>query len=139
MTAAMTSPSAGEGAEVERARLRARRDARRLAASVLGTEVVVFWLGIIAAVTLSGVSRPVAIAVGAALALGCVLAAMLLRTRAGYVLGSVIQLLAIACGVVVPVMFILGVIFAGLWVAAWRLGVQAIRSADQAGRSSGTS
>jgi hypothetical protein len=37
----------------------------------------------------------------------------------------VLQVLVIAAGVVVPVMYVLGVIFAGFWVLAIRMGRRA--------------
>ena len=38
------------------------------------------------------------------------------------VAGSVLQLLVIAAGVMVPVMYVLGVIFAGFWILAIWMG-----------------
>ncbi|MBX6371033.1 MAG: DUF4233 domain-containing protein [Acidothermus sp.] len=108
---------------------RARREAHRLAAGVLGMEVVVFWLGIIAAVVMAGIAPAVAIPVGVGLAVGCIIAAAGLRRRWGYLLGTVMQVLAIACGIVVPAMYALGVVFSALWVTAIFLGAKAIREA----------
>jgi hypothetical protein len=41
-----------------------------------------------------------------------------LKRPFAYVAGSVVQLLAIATGFLVPIMFFLGVIFAALWITA---------------------
>ena len=46
-------------------------------------------------------------------------------TRPVLVLGSVLQVLVIAAGAVVPVMYALGAIFAGFWVLAIWMGRRA--------------
>jgi hypothetical protein len=50
-----------------------------------------------------------------------VLAAALLRRRAGLLLGTALQLALIACGFLTGAMFILGVIFTGIWLYLLRL------------------
>ncbi len=60
------------------------------------------------------------IALAAALAVSLLLTAGLARRRAGRVIGSVLQLLFIASGFLAWPMWILGVMFALLWVAALR-------------------
>ena len=57
------------------------------------------------------------------------LAAGLLRTSAGYVLGSVLQLVVLASGFLLPAMFFLGALFGGLWVLAIVLARKADRYA----------
>ena len=52
----------------------------------------------------------------------CLLLAGLLRWEAAYLVGWVIQVAAIALGFVVPMMFVLGGIFAMLWGTAYFLG-----------------
>ena len=52
----------------------------------------------------------------------CLVVAGLLRREWGYLLGWVIQLWAIALGLVVTIMFVLGPIFALLWGSAYFLG-----------------
>ncbi|HET9188272.1 MAG TPA: DUF4233 domain-containing protein [Acidothermaceae bacterium] len=112
-----------------------RRDAikgkRRLASSVLAMEVVVFWLAIIVAIVSSGVAAPAALGVGGALAVGCVVIAARITRKWAYVAGSVLQVGAIACGVVVHTMFFIGALFALLWFAALRVGDSAIRVAER--------
>ena len=90
---------------------------RRLGASVLGMEAIVVALAIPVAIT-CGASRPPAVTVGVGLAILCVLVAGMLKRPSAYVAGSVIQVLAIATGFLVPAMFFLGVIFAALWITA---------------------
>jgi hypothetical protein len=112
-----------------------RRDAikgkRRLASSVLAMEVVVFWLAIIVAIVSSGVAVPAALGVGGALALACIVVAARITRNWAFVAGSILQIGAIACGVVVPAMFFIGAVFALLWFAALRVGDSAIRVADR--------
>lgn len=92
---------------------------RRLCGTVLIMEAVVIALAITPAVTLEHVRGSVAGAVGGGLAvLGLLLGGMIGRPRKGWVLaaGSVYQALVIAAGVAVPAMYVLGIIFAALWI-----------------------
>lgn len=132
----MTQPQAELTDEELAARVaQVRRDAikgkRRLASSVLAMEFVVFWLAIIVAIVSSGVAVPAAVAVGGALALACIVIAARITRRWAFVAGSVLQLCAIACGVVVHTMFFVGAVFALLWFAALRVGDSAIRVAER--------
>jgi len=95
-----------------------RSPMRTMAASMLVLEAfVVFFAGLVAK-DLSGISTRAALAVFGALALACLVTAGVLRSRVGFVLGSVLQVAVIATGVLVPAMFFLGAVFAGLWLAA---------------------
>lgn len=98
------------------------KETRRLFASVLGMEAIVFWLAIIVAIVMSHVDAVLAISVGATLAVACFVLAGMLRHHWAYVAGSVLQVLAIASGFIVPAMFVIGILFAGLWVWAFRMG-----------------
>ncbi|MEV4369676.1 MULTISPECIES: DUF4233 domain-containing protein [unclassified Nonomuraea] len=91
---------------------------RRLGASVLGMEAIVAGLITPVAITVGGVAPALAVTVGIGLLVLCVVAAGLLKRPFGYVMGSVIQVLAIATGFLVPTMFFLGAIFAALWITA---------------------
>lgn len=55
-------------------------------------------------------------------ALLCLIAAGLVRRPVGLWLGSLVQVLLIASGLVVPSMYLVGVVFAVLWVVAIVLG-----------------
>lgn len=46
----------------------------------------------------------------------------LVAAPGGYLGGSIAQVLVIACGIAVPLMYLLGILFAALWVTAYRLG-----------------
>jgi hypothetical protein len=99
-----------------------RSPSRVLAATVLCFEaLVVFFAGLVAK-DLSSASPAVALAASGGLALACLLCVGLLRTRAGYVLGSVLQVGVLAAGLWVPVMFFLGLVFAALWAFALVVG-----------------
>jgi hypothetical protein len=91
---------------------------RRLCAGVLGMEAIVVALIIPVAITLGGVRPGVAVAVGAGLAVLCVVVAGLLKRPFAYVAGSVLQALVIATGFLVTPMFFLGAIFTALWITA---------------------
>ncbi|GIH70220.1 DUF4233 domain-containing protein [Sphaerimonospora thailandensis] len=91
---------------------------RRLCASVLGMEAIVVALSTPVAITINHVSAPVAVTVGIGLAVLCVVVTGMLKRSFAYIAGTVLQILAIATGFLVPVMFFLGVIFALLWITA---------------------
>lgn len=91
---------------------------RRLGASVLGMEAIVVALATPVAITVGGVEPALAVTGGIGVAVLCVVATALLKRPIGYVLGSVAQVLAICVGFLVTAMFVLGAIFAALWIAA---------------------
>lgn len=100
----------------------ARSALRQLAATILVLEAFVVGFAALVAFGLRAAPASTVWGVGAGLGLALVIAAGLLRWRAGIVLGSVLQLAVLAIGVVVPMMFVVGGIFALLWVIALRLG-----------------
>jgi len=124
-------PSEYDGDDVARMYREAVKGKRRLTSSVLGMEVVVFWLAIIVAIVQDHVSVAAALAVGGALAVGCVVVAGMIRRSWAYRAGGALQVLAIACGFVVTAMFVIGGIFAVLWVVCIRLGDAALGRAEQ--------
>ncbi len=99
---------------------------RRLCATVLVMEAIVIGLAIPVAITIVHVSPRVAGVAGGVLAVAAVvLAGLVGRPRLGsgpLVAGSVLQVLVIAAGVLVPVMYALGAIFGGFWVLAIVMG-----------------
>ncbi len=98
---------------------------RRLCATVLIMETVVIGLSIPVAITIAHTRPGTAGVAGGALAVAAVLlAAVVGRPGQRWTLaaGSILQALVIATGVVVPVMYVLGVIFAALWATAIWLG-----------------
>src|SRR5215469_12355236 len=97
---------------------------KRLCGTVLGMEAVVVALCIVPAMVLEHVRGAVAGGVGGGIAIIAILLAGLVgRPGKGWALvaGSLLQLVVIAAGVVLPVMYALGVIFAALWFGGIRL------------------
>ncbi len=100
-------------------------DARRVfAASVLAGETLVLVLAALVAVRLDLVPSAQAWGFTAALVLLGLLAIGLLRTRAGYALGWVVQIGMLAASTTVPTMIVLAVVFLMLWVGALALGAR---------------
>jgi len=73
-------------------------------------------------ITVEGVGTGTGLAVGLGMAAAAVVIAGLLRREWAYYAGFGLQVAAIGLGFVVPVMFALGVVFGGLWTAAYLLG-----------------
>ena len=109
---------------------------RRLCATVLIFEAIVMGLAIPVAITISHVSARSAWSADGGLAVAAVIVAVAISMRSigasgqriALVTGSILQLLIIASGALVPAMYALGAIFAVLWVIAICLG----RSAERA-------
>jgi small-conductance mechanosensitive channel len=97
---------------------------RRLCAIVLIMETVVIWLSIPVALAVNRASPSRIGVAGVILAIAAVALAALARRRPRWTIigGSVLQVLVIAAGVIVPVMYFLGAIFAALWVIGIGLG-----------------
>jgi len=109
---------------------------RRLCATVLIFEAIVIGLAIPVAIAVGHVSGHTAGPAGGALAGAAVLIAVAVSMRSvgarglqiALVTGSILQLLMIASGAMVPAMYALGAIFGVLWTTAIWLG----RSAERA-------
>jgi Sec-independent protein secretion pathway component TatC len=95
---------------------------RRLCATVLACEAIVIGLAIPVAISIAGADGAQAGLVGGGLVVCCLVVAGLLRYRWAYVVGTILQILAIATGTVVTAMFFLGAIFGALWITAIWLG-----------------
>jgi hypothetical protein len=97
---------------------------RRLCAIVLVMETIVIWLSIPVALAIDHASARRAGVAGVVLAVVAVVLAAVARRRPRWTLvgGSVLQVLVIAAGAIVPVMYFLGAIFAALWVIGIGLG-----------------
>lgn len=99
------------------------RSARRsMCAAMLTMQAVVLGLTTPVLVSITEVPLATSLGVGLGLAALSLVAAGLLRTRAGYWLGWVVQVASLALGFVITMMFLLGVIFAALWAGAYVLG-----------------
>jgi len=108
---------------------------RGLASSVLALEAIVLLLVVPVAVVIFDVDVAVGATAGVVLIALCVVAIAGLGRGWGYRLGWVVQALSVALGFVVPVMFVLGGIFALLYYYALRIArdVEAAKAAREAG------
>jgi hypothetical protein len=108
-----------------------RAPKRVLAATMLSLEAfVVFFAGLVAK-DVSHLATSTALAVHGGLALACLLVAGMLRRPWGYAGGWLLQVAVIATGYWVPLMYVLGALFAGLWVVALRVGTRVERERSE--------
>jgi hypothetical protein len=115
-------PSESEPAESAPEPVAPRSVRQSLAMIVLGFEVIVVFL---AALVIWGLTRGadasgglpswVVLAVGGVIIVGLIATIGLLRFRWAYVLGWVLQVLILASGFLNPAMFVVGVLFGGMW------------------------
>ncbi|MFY9913451.1 MAG: DUF4233 domain-containing protein [Nocardioidaceae bacterium] len=99
-----------------------RSPRRLMCASVLGFECVALGLMTPVLITVEDVSTGVAVAIGVGLAVSALVVAGLLRFEWAYYLGFAIQVAALAMGVLLPAMIVLGLVFGALWTTAYVLG-----------------
>jgi len=89
-----------------------------MAGAVLVFEAVVIALSVPVMIQVADVDPAPALTAGLGLALVAVVTAGLLRHRWAYALGWAVQAGALALGFVTAAMFVVGVLFGGLWVLA---------------------
>ena len=99
-----------------------RSPKRGMCAAILSLEAITLGLTTPVMINLADVPWRTAVTVGLGLCIACLLLAGLLRWEAAYAVGWLIQVVAIGLGFVVPIMFVLGAIFALLWGTAYFLG-----------------
>jgi Protein of unknown function (DUF4233) len=90
--------------------------------TVLIFEMIVFGLAIPVMIFISNVPAAAAAGLGGGAAVLALVAAGLLRSRVGYVLGWLTQLAGLALGFLTTLMFIVGILLAAVWVLAFVLG-----------------
>jgi Protein of unknown function (DUF4233) len=90
--------------------------------SVLIFEVIVFGLAVPVMIFISNVALGMAMGFAGGAAVLALVAAGMLRKPTGYVLGWLTQVVALGLGVLTPMMFLVGALFAGLWVFTFVLG-----------------
>lgn len=101
------------------------RSARRsMCAAMLILQAVVLGLTTPVMISVASVSVATALWVGLGLTAACVVVAGMLRRSWAYYVGWAIQLASLALGFVIPMMFLLGVIFTSLWAGAFFLGAK---------------
>jgi len=93
-----------------------------MCAAVLSLEAITLGLTTPVMITIADIDVSTALWVGLGLAVSCLVVAGLLRGEWAYALGWLVQVGAIGLGVVVPLMFFLGSLFALLWGTAYFLG-----------------
>lgn len=99
-----------------------RSPRRGMCAAVLSLEAITLGLTTPVMIAVADVPSRTALGVGLGLAVVCLLLAGMLRKEWAYLLGYGVQVAAVALGFVVSIMFVLGAIFAALWVTADQLG-----------------
>lgn len=124
-TTGVGSGTTGEGPDLDAPR--PPRSARRMFCStLLALEAFVVFFAALAAYGLRAVDTGVILGVGIGGALACILAAGLLRSFVGYLLGTFIQGCLVAVAFLVPEMrdhmLAVGLTFAVLWIICWRVG-----------------
>lgn len=103
-----------------------------LGSSVLGVEAIIVMLATLVAANGGSVANPgLAYLLGALLMLAMLFAIGTLRKPWGVAVGWILQVLMLAFGFVVPVMWIIGGIFAVLWFLAVRNGRRVDRIREQ--------
>lgn len=106
---------------------------KRLCATVLVMEAIVIGLAIPVAIHIDHLMpRTAGLTGGIAVVMAIVLAGLARRQLpATLVIGSALQVFVIVCGTIVPVMYLLGAIFAALWVIGIWLGWHVEHAAGQ--------
>lgn len=95
---------------------------RGMCAAMLTLQAIILALAIPVMISVEGVDKPLAIGLGAGLAVLCILTAGSLRRPGAYVVGHAIQVCTVALGFLIPVMFFIGIMFGTLWLGAFLLG-----------------
>lgn len=136
----MSGPTSGRPA-----RARRERSAQEsLGAIVLGFELVVVFLGALVVFGLHSLPPIQALGGGAVLIVLMIVAIGLLRYRVGYWLGWFVQLVVVASGFLVGMLFIVGAIFTAIWAYSMIAGARLDRRnatlrAEMAGERPGAS
>ena len=115
-------PAADAPSPVSPLALTPRNPMRVVLLSVLLFEVIVFALAIPVMILVSHTAAVPAALSGSGAALLALVAAGLLRKPVGYPVGWVAQLAGVLLGFLTPAMFVVGAMFAALWVVSFVLG-----------------
>ena len=127
--------SAGEPERVRRLR-RIRSVQESLGSIVLGFEFVVVFLGALVIFGLKAVAAPLALGGGAVLVVAMLATIPLLRYRWGFWIGWLLQLIVLASGFLVGMMFVVGAIFTALWTYCMITGARLDRVGARASAAS---
>jgi len=110
---------------------RVRSTTESLLSIVLGLEAVLMFFVTLTAFGLKAVPPVTAFVGGGVLLLVLVLTAGLLRFRWGVWLGWVLQVVLIATGILLPIMFFIGAGFAAIWTYCFKKGRDIDRQRSQ--------
>lgn len=103
---------------------RARSTSESLLSIVLGLEAVLVFFVALTAFGLKALPPAAAFGGGAALLIALLLVSRLLRFSWGVWLGWLLQAALVATGIFLPVMFVVGVVFVGIWIYCFVKGRQ---------------
>ncbi|MCW2792391.1 MAG: hypothetical protein JWO76_1489, partial [Nocardioides sp.] len=96
-----------------------RSPRRGMCAAVLCLEAITLGLTTPVMISVSDIDTGTALGIGLGLMVVCLLLAGMLRAEWAYAVGWAVQLAAVALGLLVPLMFFLGALFALLWGTAY--------------------
>lgn len=91
---------------------------RAIASMVLTMEALIVFFASLVAMQLSSVGTTTSLVVGGVISVACLVVVGLLRFPWAYTVGSVLQVIVLATGFIVPMMFVLGAIFGAIWAFA---------------------
>ncbi|SDK81516.1 Protein of unknown function [Nocardioides sp. YR527] len=95
---------------------------RGMCAAIISMEGLAVALAAPVMISIGGVSAGLALPLGLGFFVACIVVAGMLRRPWAYWVGWVLQVVAIGMGFLIPIMFVVGVIFAVLWGMADILG-----------------
>ena len=95
---------------------------RGMCAAIISMEGLAVALAAPVMISIGGVSSGLALPLGLGFFVACIVVAGMLRRPWAYWVGWVLQAVAIGMGFLIPIMFVVGVIFALLWGMADILG-----------------
>lgn len=95
---------------------------RGMCAAILTLEAIAFGLVTPVLLTLTDLATGLSLLIGIGFVVVCFVLAGMLKRPWGYTAGHAVQLFAVALGFVVPMMFVVGGLFALLWFTAYWLG-----------------
>lgn len=97
---------------------------RMLATVLAGQAIVIFFGALVARGFAGNDSSATPFIVMCVLSVASILAAGLVRRPGGVIVGWAVQIATLLCGFLVPMMFLVGAIFIGLWLLCLRVGRQ---------------
>jgi hypothetical protein len=95
-----------------------------MCSAVLSFEAVMMLLGILVLNGFSSLTEPAAAVIGCAMAAACLVAVAGLGRAWGYPLGHAVQVAIVALGFVAVPILAVGLLFAGLWITAYVIGLR---------------